>query len=695
MKKASIFSKKFVSWLLSVSIIAGTLACLSTTTLFAATETPTEALKHGVLSKVTYDFTSEFNYTSYKSNSNGSILADPADETNNCFAITGGSYQSYALCLPYTIDNNSKYRISYDIKAESGTTIVNNYETTGIRVTYAADGKNVQNNQEMNANGLTSASLHKYLWGTKKEAAAYPTVWTKQSIEISTGESEIIGDRNTLAFFVRFNKADGKIYLDNIVIEKLDPNVGFYDFEEGIEITNYKLVDNKIPPEVISTEDASGKTTNVLKFDITNYQYTGVVFPFEMVKGATYEISYNYKSTVAGAKLLNNGVYADIEVPTGVPKVKLSPFIDSNGTNQVADTAWKTRTFKVTADNVTDVNKYLAIALQGNANSGTPYVYLDNVKIRKIDPNLTEYDFDNEAPGIKVKKPNNMGSTAVSVIPEPNREDNKVLEIKVIKNALKGIGVDFDYVLESNTKYKISYKYRSDGNFTIQYEADKYYQSGFFPDTFASQVGGFEDNANKIYPVGERLAKFRDGTGNDTISTSWTEVTRTFTTGTVDASKKYLSLVIHSAINKNVDYSSLYLDDLVIEKVVDLTFNTDDGEAIEPVTARIGSKVVLPTPQKLGYTFSGWYDADNKLIGNASEEIPCPAENTTYYAKWILVGDVDENEIIDNSDFVMLKQILLGIKTYDKLELTDCSGDGIVNILDLVALKKILMTASV
>ena len=57
-----------------------------------------------------------------------------------------------------------------------------------------------------------------------------------------------------------------------------------------------------------------------------------------------------------------------------------------------------------------------------------------------------------------------------------------------------------------------------------------------------------------------------------------------------------------------------------------LTFDTDGGSAIEPITQDFGTEIKAPSePTKTGYTFAGW---DKDIPANM------PAENITFKAKW-------------------------------------------------------------
>ena len=59
-----------------------------------------------------------------------------------------------------------------------------------------------------------------------------------------------------------------------------------------------------------------------------------------------------------------------------------------------------------------------------------------------------------------------------------------------------------------------------------------------------------------------------------------------------------------------------------------ITFNTDGGSKIDPITQDYGTKITAPAnPTKEGYTFSGWYPAIPTTM---------PAENVTIKAKWTI-----------------------------------------------------------
>ncbi|MBQ4339226.1 MAG: leucine-rich repeat protein, partial [Clostridia bacterium] len=70
----------------------------------------------------------------------------------------------------------------------------------------------------------------------------------------------------------------------------------------------------------------------------------------------------------------------------------------------------------------------------------------------------------------------------------------------------------------------------------------------------------------------------------------------------------------------------------VVKDVYTITFNSNGGSAVNPITAEEGSQISAPTnPTKTGYTFAGWTDVNGESVSVPST---MPSYNTTLYAKW-------------------------------------------------------------
>ncbi len=67
----------------------------------------------------------------------------------------------------------------------------------------------------------------------------------------------------------------------------------------------------------------------------------------------------------------------------------------------------------------------------------------------------------------------------------------------------------------------------------------------------------------------------------------------------------------------------------VVKEYVTLTFDTDGGDALDPMEVVKGDKVELPTATKKGFVLAGWYVEDTLIEKEAIFK-----ENTTLKAKW-------------------------------------------------------------
>lgn len=90
-----------------------------------------------------------------------------------------------------------------------------------------------------------------------------------------------------------------------------------------------------------------------------------------------------------------------------------------------------------------------------------------------------------------------------------------------------------------------------------------------------------------------------------------------------------------------------------------ITYNTNGGNSISAATANAGSSVTLPTPDKSGYTFAGWY-SDSDLTTKVTS--PCtPASDMTLYAKWtetVLSGAVPKTGVQSNTPLIVALIVL-------------------------------------
>ena len=84
-----------------------------------------------------------------------------------------------------------------------------------------------------------------------------------------------------------------------------------------------------------------------------------------------------------------------------------------------------------------------------------------------------------------------------------------------------------------------------------------------------------------------------------------------------------------------------------------ITFDSNGGSNVSPITTQYGIKVIQPTnPTKNNMTFAGWYT--DKELNNRFTFDSMPADNITLYAKWISSTLKIDN--LDNSSRIVLKE---------------------------------------
>ncbi|XFA99121.1 leucine-rich repeat protein [Candidatus Izemoplasma sp. B36] len=99
-----------------------------------------------------------------------------------------------------------------------------------------------------------------------------------------------------------------------------------------------------------------------------------------------------------------------------------------------------------------------------------------------------------------------------------------------------------------------------------------------------------------------------------------------------------------------------------------ITFDTNGGSLIEPITQETGSVIIYPeNPVKEGYTFDGWFTEPELINGYQADFMP--NEDLTLYASWI------ENATItiypnDGSEPILITQAI-----NSALEISDLSSD--------------------
>ena len=104
--------------------------------------------------------------------------------------------------------------------------------------------------------------------------------------------------------------------------------------------------------------------------------------------------------------------------------------------------------------------------------------------------------------------------------------------------------------------------------------------------------------------------------------------------------------------------------------------------------------VTLPTPLRSGYRFLGWAMEQNAASGLTGSFTP--EEDVTLYAIWLedpdyLPGDANGDGDVDLLDLVRLRKSMAGSQVELNTSCADLNGDGQVDGLDLLELRKLLV----
>ena len=117
-----------------------------------------------------------------------------------------------------------------------------------------------------------------------------------------------------------------------------------------------------------------------------------------------------------------------------------------------------------------------------------------------------------------------------------------------------------------------------------------------------------------------------------------------------------------------------------------VTFNTNGGSNVIKQEVKKDSKVTKPSnPTKDGYIFINWlldgkeYNFDTKITNNI-----------TLVAKWALLGDVNNDGVINGKDDTSLMRYLSGLDVELSTKVADVNLDGEIDDVDVAILRKYL-----
>lgn len=159
----------------------------------------------------------------------------------------------------------------------------------------------------------------------------------------------------------------------------------------------------------------------------------------------------------------------------------------------------------------------------------------------------------------------------------------------------------YDFSLEVKSSFILVARYKSDNLFTVSFDTD----------------GGNIMGSSKVVQ-GEKLKKPSNPTRTGYKFVRW------------------------ELDGKAYDFSKPVTEDITLVAIweekekVNITFDSDGGTNVDKIISYVGDKIgKLPTPEKDGYTFDGWYEGDIKYTENA-----VLSQDISLKAKWILKEEV-------------------------------------------------------
>lgn len=121
-----------------------------------------------------------------------------------------------------------------------------------------------------------------------------------------------------------------------------------------------------------------------------------------------------------------------------------------------------------------------------------------------------------------------------------------------------------------------------------------------------------------------------------------------------------------------------------------VTFNSEGGSSVSSQFADFDTTIDPPAaPTKTGYTFGGWYTDDGTFANEFDFANTTITGDTTLYAKWIDVCDINKDGEVNIMDLASIAQNYNARKAdVNWNPIFDFNKDGIVDIFDLVICSK-------
>ncbi len=581
---------------------------------------------------ITYDFDSNSSsYSAYCFKNEQSD--DYVGRANGTLSVNAPNNDSVLFNFDYELESFSKYKITYTIKGASKNSYILQAEdnTSGIYV-----AKNIKNTDYTVGSGNFDRLLGErleYLYGTngKNANVGYHGDQAEEGRaeryvrEIET--AYLKDDCNLLSILVSLKDAGSDssvVTIDNLIVEKIGVVNNSGDRVVNTELTEYSS-------SVCEGSGTAALTADGITLTSSNKSNAAVSFDYTLRSNATYKISYDIKSTGDlsvndNLKIYVGNSFTDSKKTTVEENVRGSELYSLNA-SLTADYSHIEDTFVVGNNAVIDDYKFLSLAF-ASSGEAEEKVIIKNLKIEKISSTINaNYSFEDktDSDDMYVDYAFESGQPYVTAFVANQTDENRALKLR-IKNNKKAI-VNLPFAPEANATYRVSYRIK--GNAKLTENAN----TGIFLGKLTGKTVDEEAIVSNIsdYIVGSRLSSISGGSSTTfALSSNWATKTVTFTTG--DTVGDSLAFVFAQS---SVGYKEIYIDDIVIDRVYNMSFVTDNSDIeIDTVTNSVGSVYdmdVLTYPQ---YEVEGVYTDSEFKTEYTKADFTVKNKNQTYYVKY-------------------------------------------------------------
>lgn len=359
--------------------------------------------------------------------------------------------------------------------------------------------------------------------------------------------------------------------------------------------------------------------------------------------------------------------------------------IDENASFSISPTSTTGTWFTVTRSFKADRNAYLGLYCYNTASAGNSYadVYIDDVQLEQ--QAQTTIRFNTNGGNELADLCGNAGTT-IGTLPTPVKEgftfggwflDSALTQLFEQQNypeqditlyaKWENTGIytqDFESTLSVGSGAELSTAQAVSGSYSLHFKKDCPKPGNSFVAVFGNRGAIQNLQAGKSYQVTYQVyvESYLDGkvpvlntqcfpqnlsawnTGNKTLAQKnlttvekgkWVTVTQSFT----PAANGYLGFwMMNTKGDEYSEYASVFVDDAALIEVptVTVSFHTNGGNAVQPISGASGSAIALPSAEKQGSTFAGWYI--DSVCKTPFTSAVFPEQNITLYAKWYEKG---------------------------------------------------------